>query len=301
LCDHSDHTRLSTPGHWIGNEVFDSLRGTIGLVRCRGCSLVFTNPRPSPAALSAFYAGDTYECHDTATSRAANVKANFVLDRIEALLPSGSPRTLLDYGAGGGGFLLQVRARGWAGQAFEPGRRGLERCKRAGLQATSNLKELPSSAFGLITLHHVFEHLADPVGALHAVRRLIAPQGRVYIEVPNARSLRARLSLPMLSRTCGVDERYRAFPIHLMYYHVRTLRNMLLKGGWVVESTFTAGLGLDELSVKSAQPDRVAGLGQTHGRKRAGLKRHLRDAFLRLGLGENLAVIAKPTGTVAHG
>src|SRR5688572_21533513 len=112
MCGSSSHVRLPLPGHWIGSAVFGPLRDRIGLVRCRGCTLVFTNPRPSDEQLGQYYAGDTYVCHETAGSASGGAKANLVLERIEAHLPQGTPRTLLDYGAGGGGFLLRAQARG---------------------------------------------------------------------------------------------------------------------------------------------------------------------------------------------
>jgi SAM-dependent methyltransferase len=298
LCDHQAHKPLPIPGRWIGPEVFASLRGRIGLVQCRGCGLVFTNPRPSNGTLCEFYSGSTYACHDTSNVAAEAAKARFVLERIERHLPSGGKRVLLDYGAGGGGFLLQARSRGWEVQGFEPGRRGLETCRGAGLSVASELGMLRDGAFGVLTMHHVLEHLADPAGALYEARRLLAPGGRLYVEVPNARSLRARMAVPFLSRACGVDERYRAFPIHLVYYTAGTLRAMLKKSGWSVESAFTSGLGLDELRIRTdstAQPPRlspVAGPGRPAGVRL--IRRRLRDAFLNLGLGENLALIARP-------
>ena len=168
-----------------------------------------------------------------------------------------------------------------------------------GLEVTDKLTELPSGAFGLITLHAVFEHLANPTEVLDEIRRFLAPDGRLYIEVPNVRALRARLAIPLLSRRFGVDERYRAYPIHLMYYSECTLRKMLEKAGWVVEKSFTLGLGMDEFFTSSATSHKQTHLaGGSRGDVPSGkrrLRHYLRDVFLGLGLGENLAVIAHPS------
>lgn len=300
-CERDSHAALPLPGHWIGGEWFAGLKDRLGLVRCRACGLVYANPRPSEHELGAYYAGDTYECHETAGSASAGAKADFLLDRIERRLPSEAPRKLLDYGAGGGGFLLHARSRGWDVNGFEPGRRGWEACRGLGLDVVADAEELPSGAFGLVTLHHVFEHLADPVGVLGEIRRLLAPGGRLFIEVPNAASLRARLSLPLFSRRFGFDERYRAFPIHLMYYKPATLRAMLAKAGWKVKAMFTAGLGVDEIFARSrprtASKQRQAGQrGTSRPRKpaRKRLRHIVRDCFLGMGFGENLAAVAAP-------
>ena len=217
VCHGQSFTRLPVPGRWVGPEVFGDLSSQLGLVRCRACSLVFTNPRPSATRLKTFYSGETYVCHEEDASHFARNKADLLLRKLGELMPAGAPRTLLDYGAGAGGFLVHARTQGWDVKGFEPGKRGLETCRRASLDVTDDLRSLPSRAFGLITLQHVFEHLADPAATLQSLRTYLAPEGRLYIEVPNARSLRASAAAPFLSRRFAVDERYRAFPVHLMY------------------------------------------------------------------------------------
>ncbi len=298
MCGAAAHRPLPVPGHWIGGDAFAGLRGAIGLSRCRECSLVFTNPRPADRELNAFYGGNAYVCHDTAGSTAAQAKSDLILSRAADLLPAEAPRSLLDYGAGGGDFLLHARSRGWNVQGFEPGRRGLETCRKLGLEVVASPEALPAGKFGLVTLHHVLEHIARPASALREIRRLLAPGGRLLVEVPNVASLRARLATPLLSRTCGIDERYRAFPIHLMYYTDGALRETLARSGWEVEETFTMGLGLDEFFTRPVPDPRPADrpVKAAPGRARAGRRlRHLvRDAILGMGLGENLVAIARP-------
>lgn len=302
LCAGRSFDPLAVPHIWIGPDIFGSLRGSLGLARCNACGLVFTNPRPSNERLGAFYSGDTYACHAVAGSASAGAKADFLLDRINHYLPAEVPRTLLDFGAGGGAFIAHALTRGWDARGFEPGKRGLETCRAAGLDVTDSLSEIPSSAFGVITLFHVFEHLGNPDEVLDEVRRMLRPDGRLVIEVPNVASLRARASLPALSQKAGFDERYRAFPIHLMYYTADTLRRMLEKSGWTVEGSFTLGLGLDELFLKPDLPNENENRAtERQAVKRAAapkrrLRHALRDAFLEAGLGENLAVVARPAG-----
>jgi SAM-dependent methyltransferase len=208
LCEARGAQRLPVPGRWVGAEVFSPLAGTIGLVRCNACRLVYVNPRPPRSMLAAFYGREDYAFHDGDGSDATGGRADFFLQRVLDRLPASAPRTLLDYGAGGGGFLQHARKRGWVVSGFEPAPRGVASCRRAGLDVTDRLEDLPSSAFGVITVHHVVEHLSNPTEALRQIRRLLTPDGRLYVEVPNARSLRARLALPFLSQRLPVDERY---------------------------------------------------------------------------------------------
>jgi hypothetical protein len=168
----------------------------------------------------------------------------------------------------------------------------------AGLNVTDNLDDLPRGHFGLITLHHVFEHLPEPTETLSQLRPLLAPNGALFIEVPNGRSLRARLSLPALSRTGWFEERHRAFPIHLAYYSPRTLQLTLESAGWRVVDLFTVGIGLDELrpdrpsQTQRTEPNRRQPPPATPKRKR--VRHFVRDLFLRTGLGDNVAAVAVP-------
>lgn len=298
LCGERNWFPVSTPSRWIGLGVFGDLSSHLGLVACRECGLVFTNPRPSDARLKGFYSGDNYTCHETIGSASAGAKAAYLLTEIQKAFPPQSPRNLLDYGAGGGGFLLHAREQGWQVRGFEPGRRGLEACRAAGLEVTDRLEDLPPRHFSLITLHHVFEHLAQPLETLATLGNLLAPGGLLFVEVPNTGSLRARLAIPLATRRFPIDERYRAFPIHLMYYDHRTLRRMLTKGGWRVNRVFTVGLGMEEFFIRTKKPLSCAASVSSGKAARPALRgrkklRHLaRDAFLRLGLGENVAVIA---------
>jgi SAM-dependent methyltransferase len=309
----ADHARrIARPTHWLGPETFRDVAGELGLVRCRKCGLVYVDPRPGDALLAEFYARGDYSCHDVAGSSSAGADADHVLGEVEPHLPRDAPRAVLDFGAGGGGFLLHARAVGWEARGFEPGRRGRENCRAAGLAVEESLDALPRSHFGLVTLHHVLEHLTDPVATLRSLQPFLARAGRLLVAVPNARSLRARLSLPILSRYAGFDERFRAFPLHLVYYDAGTLARVLRRAGWTVERTFTMGLGVEELlrargadgregAAKRAprRPRKETGpaAGAEPRARRGGgrrLRRTLRDLFLRSGLGENLGAVARP-------
>jgi SAM-dependent methyltransferase len=289
---------LAVPRVWIGDWVFGPLRGRLGLSRCRGCKLVFVNPRPAAHLLDRFYSGDQYSCHAEGDAGAGG--RPYAAALLQLLRPYGPPGRLLDYGCGAGVFLAAARNAGWDARGFEPGQRGAASCCSRGLPVVASLAELPDHAFDLITVVHVFEHLPDCGEALEGLRRLVAPGGRVYLEVPNATSLRATLSAPLLSARLGLDERYRAFPIHLTYWTARSLRGLLARHGWRIERQTTQGLGIDELKQDRYRPDPAraadsrgpAGAAPRPGRR---FRKWVRDLFLGTGLGENLSVVCRPT------
>jgi SAM-dependent methyltransferase len=60
-------------------------------------------------------------------------------------------------------------------------------------RTTTSALESMSERFDVITMYHVLEHIADPIDALRAVKRLARPGALIVVEVPNAGGLEARL------------------------------------------------------------------------------------------------------------
>jgi SAM-dependent methyltransferase len=244
---------LPTPGHWIGRDVFSEVDEHLKLERCTSCSLAFVNPRPSSELLARFYSGMDYDCHAANDNDSTRSKAEFVLAAIEAHTPAG--RRLLDFGTGGGWLLRRAKERSWFAVGYDVGARSVRVCREQGLFVTGDLDSLAAGSFDAVLLHHVLEHLTDPQQTLERIARLMAPGAHIFIEVPNAQSLRARLSPPMLSRHAGLDERYRAFPIHLLYFSPKALDVLLDRSGFQLQSLTTHGFGLDELLFRENEPD----------------------------------------------
>ena len=315
LCGHKRLRSLTTPHRWIGEQVFGPYREQFGVQKCRGCAFVFVNPRPSDALLAAFYGGFDYGCHHPEqTDSGGNPAAEHVLDVIHANLSSAAaaaPR-FLDFGCGAGVTLKAALRRGWDACGYDVGQAAVENCRRQGFRASDKLSELPAQGFDAILLNHVFEHIADPRGTLRELARLLAPGGKVFIQSPNVESLRARMSLPPLSRRLNFDERFRAFPIHLSYFSPRTLARLLRSTGYVVDRTMTFGVGLDELIFEdgreverptgSAPP--TNGNGHAHAGGGGGplapvkqiAKKLTKTAIFGTGLGENVMVVASLPG-----
>jgi SAM-dependent methyltransferase len=62
------------------------------------------------------------------------------------------------------------------------------------IASTVAAADYPEAYFDQVIIWHVFEHLADPRGALDAIYRILKPGGRLIIAVPNFSSLQARLT-----------------------------------------------------------------------------------------------------------
>lgn len=100
-------------------------------------------------------------------------------------------RRLIDVGAGIGVFPAAMKAAGWAVIAVEPDPRTAAHLREAvGVPAHAvPIEELASmlvEPVDVITFNKVLEHVEDPVAMLAAARPLLAADGFVYVEVPDA-------------------------------------------------------------------------------------------------------------------
>ena len=256
ICGGTSFEKLPTPGRAIGDIVFGPYMHMFALCRCQ-CGLEFINPRPSPSLLEQFYGSRIYDCHQMNRSDEASRNACSLLEFIARQGPYSQERRLLDFGCGGGYLLAHALKAGWSALGFDVGEMAIQTCRNNQIPVTNQLADLPPGSFDVIILNHVFEHIADSAGILARLRGLLGPQGKLFIEVPNVRSVRARLSLPVLSRRYGFDERHRAFPIHIWYFSPRTLSQLLRKNGFQPVLVTTRGIGLEELIIQR-EPDKPA-------------------------------------------
>jgi SAM-dependent methyltransferase len=166
-------------------------------VECTECRLVRLYPFPTPAELRDYYpAGYWFTAEDVPSERLEQAYRRFVLrDHLRfverALRESEETGLILDVGCGGGLFLQMLVERG-AGQVA-----GLDfsldaakiATRRAGVPAVcATLSKAPfrPESCSAITMFHVLEHLFEPAAYLEAAWKLLKPNGRLIVQVPNA-------------------------------------------------------------------------------------------------------------------
>jgi SAM-dependent methyltransferase len=165
-------------------------------VECRACRLIRLSPRPSPAELRSYYPEEYWFAAEQDTvSRLEERYRRFVLcDHLRfverALEKSQVKGPLLDVGCGGGLFLKMMQEKGWpvVGLDFSLGAATLA-WERNGVPAvcgTLSRPPFPPEACAAITMFHVLEHLYEPGTYVEAARNLLARDGRLIIQVPNA-------------------------------------------------------------------------------------------------------------------
>lgn len=113
------------------------------------------------------------------------------------ILPWMGQGRLLDVGCGPGVNLKTFQEQGWDVYGIEMSEAAVTQAReRVGdriHQGTLETTPFKDESFDVILLSHSLEHLFSPIDELARVRRLLKPEGRLVIAVPNADSLEAKL------------------------------------------------------------------------------------------------------------
>lgn len=203
------------------------------VVQCRHCELCFTNPRPTPASIGHFYPEDYKPHHKEAEPDSGRPRFwhRFLpfsrRGRLRRSLPVTGQGRLLDFGCGGGSFLLRMRSQGWNITGVDTSLATVERLRAQGLEVHHGSLPHPAleeDSFDLITMWASLEHVHRPLEVLQAARSLLVPGGQVLVLVPNVQSFGRRWFGPAWH---GLD-----LPRHLTHFSPSTLRHMLHRAGF---------------------------------------------------------------------
>jgi SAM-dependent methyltransferase len=244
------------------------------VVRCGACGLIRLDPQPGPEELRTFYPDNYWFAPDrSAAGRWEEVYRRLVLrDHLafvtRALRDSKARGPLLDVGCGGGLFLGEMRKRGFAvaGLDFSPEAAAIAWRQQQVPAVCGMLEQAPlrPRSFAGVTMFHLLEHLYDPRAYLIAAHHLLAPDGRLVAQVPNAGSWQFRM---LGERWNGID-----VPRHLFDFRAGDLERLIESCGFEVRRRKHFSLrdnpaGLASSIAPSLDPmaRRVRRLGETPG------------------------------------
>lgn len=102
---------------------------------------------------------------------------------------------LLEVGCSTGVMLKLFRERGWQTLGVEPSRSALAAQKKGLKVWRQKFEDVrpPAGFFDLVILNHTLEHMEKPKGVLAKVNRILKSDGIVFVDVPNAGGLGAKI------------------------------------------------------------------------------------------------------------
>jgi 2-polyprenyl-3-methyl-5-hydroxy-6-metoxy-1,4-benzoquinol methylase len=179
---------ISAIDYTVSNQSFE-------IWHCNICTLRFTQNIPDINHIGPFYQSNSYVSHsDTKKgliNRLYHIVRNYTLQSKQQLIRKITKKSvgkLLDIGAGTGAFAKTMKSKDWEVIGLEPdaSARNLALQNYAlVLNEPAQIDHLEAQTFDAITLWHVLEHVHDLTGYWEHFKRLIAPQGKLVIAVPN--------------------------------------------------------------------------------------------------------------------
>jgi len=211
-------------------KILDKSGGTY--VKCRACTMVYTNPGFTESALIEYY-----QKLDTKQGEIVSNESDFYTEIytgglmcIEEKQHTGS---ILDMGCSTGFFLDIAKTRGWRTAGIELGIKEAEECKTKGHKLyTSILEELVfDEGFDAITLWDVFEHLLDGKKYLRLLGDALNPNGLIFLQIPNSGALASKVMRASCRMFDGLE--------HVSLYNPKTIHMLADLSGFEVISMRT--------------------------------------------------------------
>ena len=172
------------------------------IIQCAHCNLKYTDPIPTKEEIGPYYNFPTYISHTDDQTGLINKIYHRVRTRTLAQktnwvqsLFTGYKGHLLEVGAGTGAFADAMTKKGWDVTALEPDAASRLRAYNnytIKVEPIEALYQLHENTYDVITLWHVLEHVHDLNEYMACFYKLLKPNGRLIIAVPNYTSYDAR-------------------------------------------------------------------------------------------------------------
>ena len=234
-------------------------------VRCTGCGFHYSQYSRDPDVLDRIYdeayrdvgaswrSGTPRETFDAVVrlpleQSETKQRVQWIKHQLEDLAAggrinmNGAPYSFLDIGGANAIFAHEFRDARWRAHVMDPSDAGAALCGDLDIPYAHTSIERARSAqhFDLVALTYVLEHLRDPGKALRATHNLVAKEGAVFVEVPDAACFDTRPADDDIFNAC-----------HLWMFSVADLGRLLWANGFepVAEERGTSVRGHESLKV----------------------------------------------------
>lgn len=223
------HLHLKLKDYFLTQEDFE-------IVECEECHLLYTTPRPDANEIGRYYQSENYYSHQENKKgfipklyeaiKKINIKHKYKI-ATEGIAKGGK---MLEIGCGVGDFLHYAEQKGWECYGAEPSEDAvkiLHSKSDAKIVKPEQVEGFPDATFDLICMWHVLEHIDNLKWQIDQLKRLIKPQGRIVIALPNYQSYDAKY----------YKDKWAAYdvPRHLNHFSDDFMRNKLVDNELIFE------------------------------------------------------------------
>ncbi len=223
---------VSAVDYTVSEETFD-------IWHCANCTARFTQGVPEQDQIGRYYQSSEYISHSETKSGLVNKLYHFVRSitltskRKLILKETGLKKGhMLDLGCGTGAFLNEMKKAGWSTTGIEPD----EQARKNALDlydvnalTPEHFFSLPEQSFDAITMWHVLEHVHQLQEYVVQLKKILKPDGRLFIAVPNYTSYDAK----------KYEHFWAAYdvPRHLYHFSPESMRVLMQKHGLSIKKT----------------------------------------------------------------
>jgi 2-polyprenyl-3-methyl-5-hydroxy-6-metoxy-1,4-benzoquinol methylase len=229
ICESQDKKSFLSTVTLVFNTEYD-------LLQCTNCKAIYFHPLPTIEQLSTFYSASYYNFNRWHEEAKGAVYAK----RLKRLKRTGR---FLDVGCATGFFINGIRQNsewevygvdfGSAAVTFAREELGLS-VNEGDLQDA----EYPGQFFDYVHINNVLEHVLDPVALMKECRRIIKPDGQLFLSVPNGQNdSRTPIDFYELANLPA-----RSVNGHVFFFPRETLLMMFDRIGFAVEKKKTGSL-----------------------------------------------------------
>ncbi len=231
LCDSGDYFQIYIE------------RDAIGIVRCKDCGLIYTNPMVKEPEKN--YWGDEKKYFEEARlvfegKGKSHRDVNYI-DDLKMIKSFKSTGDFLDIGTNMGMFLRHTRGKKWNVTGIEPSPSLSEIARKYfGLNIkTCYLHEagFRDESFDVVTMTDVFEHIEEPKKMLGDIKKVLKKDGVLFIKIPNGRYNLLKLGLAKVTGRLKEHDIFDSYE-HLTHFSHNTLKKMLEGCGFKIKKIY---------------------------------------------------------------
>lgn len=182
---------ITVKDHSVSGEEFQ-------LVFDEALEMYKTEPQPSLETLASYYESEDYISHTDAKrnlfEKIYHWVRSYMLSKKMSIVDThtkSDAKKVLDIGCGTGDFLAMAKKYKWEIAGIEPDAQARKiATEKTGIEIHTNdwLSEIADDSFDAVTMWHVLEHVPNLDEQIQTLKRIIKPNGSIFIAVPNFKS-----------------------------------------------------------------------------------------------------------------
>ena len=220
---------------WLKDEFLS--KEDFHICECLSCGLLYTMPRPAKDKIGNYYKSEDYYSHKENKKGFIpkiyeSVKKVNLRHKYKLATEGMEAGRMIDIGCGVGDFIHTAEEKCWQCTGVEPSDDAKSIAKtrvKADIIKSEELGNLPDASFDIITMWHVLEHVDELKWQMAQLQRLVKPNGRIVIAVPNYKSYDGQF----------YKEHWAAYdvPRHLNHFNKQTLTKIFKANGLELKKT----------------------------------------------------------------